>query len=283
MTQEDIAEIVYEENAIKHLLNTHIIENRVELSFSVLDEEVKFYLRVEGDVTSKNVIIFYNGAIDLERKKDKGFVFQRSTWAKDFDALVINVDDATTRLSSDIVLGWGQGSLEKYYSAYYNKYVQDILEVMTSESLNRLHVGSSAGGYQAIVGAAYDQGSRAIVFNPQIDWSHHFFPGHMDRLRNIAFKGYSFEALRSMYPWRLNCVDMAIRLHNIPSVDYYVNAAFMHDVDNQLMQFMFAIRRAGAEMLLGKEINTHMYYDASAGHNPPTKDVTVEFVKRRLL
>lgn len=279
---DKVVEFSYVPNVIKEIISKNITEDKINVILSILDDDVKFYIRISGSIKSNNILVFYNGAVDLSKKKEKEYVFQRSSWDRDFDALVINVDDATARLASDIVIGWGQGNLDKYYSSYYNKYIQDILASLPSVNLNKLHIGSSAGGYQAIVGASYDIGSRAIVFNPQIDWSHHFYLGHSDRLRNISFKGYSFESLRSMYPYRLNCILMAIKLGNIPSIDYYVNTAFSHDVDNQLIHFVKSLY-GQTDLLIKKEINISMYSNIVLGHNPPMKDDTIKYIKKRMV
>ena len=256
-------------------------KNYIKVLLEIIEKDETYYFRIEGSLSDQNCIILYNGAADIAKKESP--IFQRSSWVKDIEGLVINIDDPTVRLRKDIVLGWGQGKIDDYYSINFNNILQKILLALKKENLNRIHFGSSAGGYQAIVGAALDKGSRAVVCNPQIDWTHHFFEKHITRIREVTFKNYSIEALRSMYLHRLNCIEMAIRLSNLPSTDYYVNSSFIHDMDNQLRYFIDSISGFKAkELLEGKEINIHVYHDAKTGHNPPSKVKTIGFIKKHM-
>lgn len=259
-----------------------IKNNYVKAVLEIVEEDVSYYIRLEGSTLDKNCIILYNGAVDID-KKDKP-VFQRSSWVNDIEGFVINIDDPTVRLRKDIVLGWGQGKIDNYFSIKFNIILQKILMVMSFQNVNRIHFGSSAGGYQAIVGAALDKGSRAIVCNPQIDWTHHFFEKHITKIREVTFKNYSVEAIRSMYLHRLNAMEMAIYISNIPSVDYYVNSSFTHDMNNQLRHFIDSISSFRAKRLLeGKEMNIHVYHDEKNGHNPPSKYKTISFIKKHII
>ncbi len=276
----EIIRVNYSPNIITYSLLSECIKNDyIKVILSIIDNGVTYYIRIEGNIHNDKCIIFYNGAADINRK-DKP-IFQRSSWVNEINALVINIDDPTIRLSHDLVLGWGQGTLENYYSEKFNIYLQDILNSFNKPIVNRLHVGSSAGGYQAIVGSSFDVGSKALVLNPQIDWSHHFFMSHADRLRNIAFKNYSFDALKSMYPHRLNCLDMAIANGNIPSIIYYVNTAFAHDIDNQLVIFLDRLK-GKSNLLKDKTIDIRMYNNEKEGHNPPLKDKTIKIINNAL-
>lgn len=248
------------------------------------DNKPSIYYRIEGAVNSKNILILYNGAYGktVERKSEP--VFQCATWVDDFGCLVINIDDPTIRLNRECVIGWGQGVLDDYFSIHFDKYLQKIYKFLQIEkNINRIHFGSSAGGYQAIVGASLDKGSRAVVCNPQIDWTKHFIAFHVDRLRNMSFHGYSIEALQTMHPDRCNCMSFAKNNGNIPSVDFYVNGQFAHDVTNQLNEFINILGSYGAtELLEGKNFEIYITH-ALRGHNPPDKEETISYIKRRFV
>lgn len=286
-TESTVLTITCNESTIKDRLQEVVVSQNGQLCFQVevqRENKQSIFYRVEGEVRSPNILILYNGAYSgtIERK-DKP-VFQRSTWVADFGCLVINIDDPTIRLGKDCVIGWGQGTLEDYYSIEFNKFLQEIYLCLGVEnSRNRIHFGSSAGGYQAIVGASLDQGSRAIVCNPQIDWTEHFLTSHVDRLRNVCFKGFSISAIQAMYPERANCMVFARKNKNIPSVDFYVNAQFAHDIRHQLTHFVGVLGAAeSVDLLKDKEFEIYVTH-ASRGHNPPGKDDTIEYIQRRFV
>lgn len=275
----------YEYESIDTVIKSYLetLKNKdVRFILNVIENNIEYFFRVEGSLISKNCIIFYNGAVDIE-KKDKP-VFQRSSWVSDFESLVINIDDPTVRLRKDIVLGWGQGLLENYFSMNFDRFLQEILSSLIIRDTNRIHFGSSAGGYQAVIGSSLDKESRAIICNPQIDWTRHFFENHSNKIRDVSFKSYSIEALRVLYPERLNCLEMALKIGNIPNIDYYVNSAFTHDLENQLNYFMSIISSNRASMYTeNKDINIHISHNKKFGHNPPDKIETIKYIKRRMI
>lgn len=285
---EVLQKIICRDNSFEQDIEQHpdILTNRYICSQIeiVRNSGLSLFYRIEGNLDSENILILYNGAYSntIERKSEP--VYQRCTWVADFDCLVINIDDPTIRLGKDCVIGWGQGTLDDYFSVSFNYFLQKIYKFLRiEESRNRIHFGSSAGGYQAVVAASLDYGSRAIVCNPQIDWTKHFLTSHVDRLRNMSFKGFSVEALQTMYPDRCNCITFAKKHGNIPSIDFYVNAQFAHDITNQLGCFIDELGSFDSQSLL-KDRDFEIYIThASRGHNPPSKDETISYVKRRFI
>lgn len=284
---EGIVTIICSETDLKDRLSEAVSSQNGNLCLQIEvnrgDRQSIFY-RIEGDACNPNVLILYNGAYSgtVERKNQP--VFQRCTWVSDFGCLVINIDDPTIRLGKDCVIGWGQGTLEDYYSLAFNKFLKEIyLCLGVEETRNKIHFGSSAGGYQAIVGASLDRGSRAIVCNPQVDWTNHFLTSHVDRLRNVCFKGFSIAAIKAMYPERANCMVFARRNRNIPSVDFYVNAQFAHDIRHQLTCFVDVLGAAeSVDLLQDRDFEIYVTH-ASRGHNPPGKDDTIKYIQRRFV
>lgn len=254
----------------------------IKFILNIVENNIEYFFRIEGSLNSKNCIVFYNGAVDIAKKDTP--VFQRSSWALDFESLVINIDDPTVRLRNDIVLGWGQGLLENYFSMNFDRFLQELLSSLNMQNTNRLHFGSSAGGYQAVIGAALDKESRAIICNPQIDWTKHFFENHSNKIRDVSFKSYSVEALRVLHPERLNCLEMALKIGNIPNIDYYVNSAFTHDLENQLNYFISIVSSNRASIYTeNRDVNIYISHNKKFGHNPPDKIETIKYIKRRMI
>ena len=277
------SELNLKENLTEYIrvLNDKYLYLKIEIT---RNDSPSIHFRIEGDIEDKNILILYNGAYNGTAERKQKPVFQRSSWIKDLKALSINIDDPTILLGNGCIIGWGQGTLEDYYSLYFNNYLQTIYEVLNISALrNKIHFGSSAGGYQAVVGASLDIGSRAIICNPQIDWTSYFLLSHVDRLRNISFKGFSISALQAMHPDRVNCMKFAKKNRNFPSIDYYVNSQFSHDIQNQLNHFVNEIGLGeNQELLHGKEFQIHITHE-SRGHNPPGKDDTVKLIQYRFL
>ncbi|MBQ9259284.1 MAG: hypothetical protein IJ187_05480 [Neisseriaceae bacterium] len=246
----------------------------VQINFHI--ENNIFYLRLEGSLSAQQCVVLYNGAVLLD-KKNNG-IFQRSTWVKELEAFVINVDDPTVRLHKDMALGWGQGTLNNYFSIKMAQNVQLLLEVLNLTTTQRVHFGSSAGGYQAIVGGSLDTGSRVVVVNPQIDWTHHFVQSHINRLLQVSFSHFTVEALQANYPERVNCLKFVKMQKYIPCIDYYVNASFPHDIKNQCSLFIDFIAE-NAHLFEQQKFRLFVYNDKKAGHNPPDKNTTIKYIK----
>ena len=128
------SELNLKENLTEYIrvLNDKYLYLKIEIT---RNDSPSIHFRIEGDIEDKNILILYNGAYNGTAERKQKPVFQRSSWIKDLKALSINIDDPTILLGNGCIIGWGQGTLEDYYSLYFNNYLQTIYEVLNISAL----------------------------------------------------------------------------------------------------------------------------------------------------
>ncbi|MEE2524668.1 hypothetical protein [Pseudarthrobacter sp. J47] len=238
---------------------------------------VVFPLRLHVKADSSRLVVLFNGAVDLSRKS--GREFQRSSWTDEIDAHVVNFADPTIQQHPDMALSWGQGNLDHYYLESVAEIVAGICAALRidPQKRTRLYFGSSAGGYQALVAAALDPGSLCVVNNPQVDWTRHFHESHINRLLKVGFNGLTVEELRESHPHRADVTEYMYKIGNYPETHFWVNAAFEHDILNQLNVFTTGVAKGAVHG--DRPVHTvHLYSRTDQGHNPMFKVDTIRAI-----
>lgn len=257
-----------------------LTSDRQQFELVVRHRGVSFPLLITTKKDADRVLLLYNGAVDLQKKSSP--IYQRATWVNEFDAHVINIDDPSVRLRPDVAIAWGQGTLDHYYSESVHAITNVITSSLGVSDPNRhVHFGSSAGGYQAFAAAVMDQGSTAVINNPQIDWLQHFMPTHVGRLLEVSFNGLSEDELRSSHSSRHDVTRFAELAGNFPNTHYWVNVAFESDILVQYRAFCEGAARC-ANLIENRLIETVFYSNPSQGHNPLFKHETVERLSKIL-
>lgn len=218
---------------------------------------------------SDRLCVFYNGAVDRQLAPD-GVVFQRSSWAGEVRAHCLFISDPAILRSSRATIGWGQVSATSW--------LPDLLPSITSavgarlgiEPRRRLHFGSSAGGFQALVCSAADRGSRALVNNPQTDWLRYDPRGPGDAILRDVFDGARREQLLETAPWRARAWEWFDRCGHVPDFTYLVNGASEEDTRIQLPPLLRALDAMHARYPRA-QWTVRRYFDAAAGHSPLAK------------
>lgn len=222
------------------------------------------------------LLVLSNGSVNLERSERRP-VFQRSTWWQDLAPHQIYVCDPGTVGPEARSINWLQAPHPQWM-------VQDVslavvhlgrrLGIDAAEQ--RTYYGSSAGGFAALQLLAYDRRSRAIVNNPQIDWTR--WHAHQVRpVLNACYPGMTAADVRRKHPRRSHALDGLARIKARARIDYWVNMASAHDRDVQLPVTMDFLQR---HPQLCDEITLHTYYDEDQGHNPLSRPQTVDLLNR---
>lgn len=212
------------------------------------------------------LLILYNGAVDRARASD-GVVFQRSSWAEEIQASCLWIADPSLLPRPGAILGWGQISEEAHLPDLIPHLVASIGEALNISPARRLHFGSSAGGFQALVCAAADAGSTALVNNPQTDWLRYEPRGPVDRVLSDVFAGRTREQLVADMPWRARAWDWFDRAGHVPRTTYVVNTASSDDMLSQLAPFQRALEQMHPSNP-GVMWEVQHYFDPVAGHSP---------------
>lgn len=113
------------------------------LLLSLIKNGVSYEFLIKLNKLSEKTIIFGSGAYD--NKKIAPPVFQRFTWAEEFDCNLIFYNDPILYLG-DISLGWGYGNKD----GYYLKVISEIIDILINKInlyKDKVNFYGSSGGY----------------------------------------------------------------------------------------------------------------------------------------
>jgi len=153
-----------------NLLDTNLVYNEY-IQYSFLVENLQTDILTHFKKSDK-LVVFYNGAVDVEKTPPP--VFQRWSWLEDlpYSAMVI-MDSTIYELmktnKSTTYMGWYQGSKEIFILEQYIELVRKIANKLGVKDENILFYGSSVGGFASLMSAGMLKGSKACVVNPQTD------------------------------------------------------------------------------------------------------------------
>ena len=221
---------------------------------------IRFYYRTESPI----LLIHYNGAVDRQTKPS-GIVFQRSTWADRFPHPILFIADPSLLEEKNLTLGWGQTPLSQpYFPEVAAKIAQKVGEVVGAT--NRIHIGSSAGGFQAASAALLDRpGASAWVNNAQFDWTKYESTRAVEEV--VALLGYGSDSeLTKQFPHRTSVFNLAQQTRAEINIRYVLNSESPMDVARQLPVWK---ELSSLPAIASSEV---LYRDPEAGHNPLSKE-----------
>lgn len=233
---------------------------------------IDFYIRYHLKSNSDKLIVFSNGAFN--KKKGVLPVFNRYTWSNSFDENCIFIDDKTIH-NTDLILGWGVGTKNRYYIQDYSEIVKKITEILFIKANDVYYYGSSAGGYMSIMLAVRHQESTAIVNNPQTI-VYNYFPYIVKNLFDELFPGMSKKEVIKNYNLRLSLSAVMKKRNYIPNLYYLQNREVEFDMNNHFKPFYERLNKHGLDTSPIKYI---LYSDKVLGHNPISKNETIDFIK----
>lgn len=225
---------------------------------------------------AERTVIFSNGAVDLKRSGGRA-VFQRSTWWREIEGHQIFVCDPGTVGREAIGLSWGQLSPDYWAVPDISAAVRGLATVFGCREPERhVYFGSSGGGFMSIGLCALDPCSRAVVNNPQLDWTR-WMPRDVNNLRSARFGPVSPAEIRAKWPTSSSVLRLITSQNAAPHIDYLVNLASKHDraVELPMIQEFIAEHPDAAA-----NIRVLTYRDAASGHNPLPKDLALKCLHR---
>lgn len=220
--------------------------------------------------------VLYNGAVDRKRSKT-GIVFQRKTWTEVFTTNVIHFCDPTLLPHPELTIGWGQLSRDEWAYSGYLRILKTFRRALRfSPPSFTIHYGSSAGGFQALMGACLDRGSYALVNNPQMT-VRNYYPNHRLRLFRDVFGDADSESYwTSNYPERFSFLSQCKTQGRIPRTRVAINVASKSDFRKQLLPVIERLDSLGFSP--SQNFRFELYWDEAAGHGPLSKSITRRLV-----
>lgn len=225
------------------------------------------------------LLIAFNGAVRRTAAKNPSAVFQRSTWVHDIDSDVLFIADPTLRTDNQISIGWGQGEPGGYAIPAMAQTAFSAADSLGVEPAKRLYYGSSAGGFQALQVATRDVGSRALVNNPQIDWTL-YARQNVRAICQHTYQGQAPEVIAQAYPDRTSVAGAFAEFENIPRTRYLLNAASKNDAARQLPALLAGLQTGPTTTR--PRVDVSVYVDPTGGHNPLSKAATITEINTML-
>ena len=228
---------------------------------------------------SPTLLVMFNGAVRRIPEKAPEEVFQRSTWVEDIHSDILFIADPTLRSDNEIGIGWGQGTAGVYAIPAMAQTVFSIAESLGIPSTRRMYYGSSAGGFQALQIAARDSGSRALVNNPQIDWTL-YLRQSVEAICEHTYAGASADTVTRSHPDRTSAARAFEEFENVPHTRYLVNAASRNDAARQMPSLIAGMSTGPTDIT--PRIDVSLYVDRAAGHTPLPKAATIDEINHMI-
>lgn len=223
---------------------------------------------------AERLVILNNGAMDLDRSKGRP-VFQRSSWWHEIGAHQLYVCDPGTVGSGALMLNWMQSSPPSWLIHKLAKAIRVISRILgVDNGVHRTYFGSSAGGFSALSCLAYDPKANAIINNAQFDWTRWYAP-QVRKVLEARFPGHTAADIRTKWPHRANALESLIRRKSSQTVDYWINLASDYD---RTVQMPFWNKMLENHPVVAANFTMHCYYDEASGHNPLTRQQTLEIL-----
>ncbi|WP_053433603.1 hypothetical protein [Sporosarcina globispora] len=249
------------------------LDEKYEVKITRNDLDFYFYFHLKSG--SSQMIFFSNGALDL--KKGVPPVYQRKSWSDEFSASTIYIDDRTLH-DTKLVLGWGQGTIERYFLDDIADICREILKNLKLKETNTAFFGSSAGGFMSLVLASKVKGSTAIVNNPQT-YVYNYLKGPVNSMFKVCYPGLERDEIIKRYNHRLSAVEAFKYNGYTPRVFYFQNKQCASDMENHFIPFSEEIEKDNEDI---NNVIYVLYNNEKLGHNPLPKDKTINWVIKQV-
>lgn len=242
------------------------------VEFIVMHDGFRIPVRIVRKDRLYGSLVMLNGAVDRQRSKNP--VFQRSSWSNQIPQTQVYIYDPTLMDHSNLSLGWAVGRAGHWAVPAIRDVAVVITDALCGTGHQRTYFGSSAGGFVAIALASFDQRSRFIANNPQVDW----LKWH-ERSVNTLFGCLSVKreevnaAFSQIGVSRTNVLETAASSKVPLRGDVYLNMGSDYDrsvVFPELLEF------SNQYPGLCADLRFCLYHDQEKGHNPMSQSETVK-------
>ncbi|MED1305546.1 glycosyl transferase family 2 [[Bacillus thuringiensis] serovar konkukian] len=266
--------------SINHLKKVNILYEQLKEIHFIMTEpfllniewnavNYEFIIRIKPE--SPNVIILGSGASENQRPP----IFQRYTWMEDFEDTLIFYNDPTLYLG-EINLGWGQGTVDRYYLNEIAIILEKIIIKMHVTKENVLFYGSSGGGFMSLILAGYIKGSSALVNNPQTILTN-WYTESIKQAFNLSYPNLSIEEIEKLFAERINVIAFYNKIKYVPHIYYLQNIAAEFDMKNHLEPFITGLQQINENCMIN-QVKVDLYFDKHLGHIPLEKNKIMYYI-----
>jgi len=249
------------------------------------DCSLRFFFHKKAGVESKKLFVLFPGAYD----KSKGITqFQRYSWSKMIPGNVLILDDPAVEDGNEVSIGWFQKKGEKDNFSCINKFLRYVVRSLEIGLDDVVFFGSSAGGFASLKMLEYLPESNAIVINPQVNILN-YSKSHVKKI--LKYK-YGHEDVDSLSDNEKKQLAFFSDFSGKGKIFYYQNTFDEAHIKKQLGFFLSLVPnnvevtkleyQEGLGLFYSK-VNIIYYSDKERGHSPPSKDITLDFLRRAML
>ncbi|MGX6442307.1 glycosyl transferase family 2 [Neobacillus sp. K501] len=250
-------------------------------------EGVEFDFLIKMKELSSHLIILGSGAMNYQEKRVKPPYFQRHSWIDDLEDSVIFYNDPTLYLGEELLLGWGQGTFDRFYL----NDIADILEILIKKSQvpfkKVLFYGSSGGGFMSLILAGFLKDSSVLVNSPQTCLTQ-WLKVPVQQVFNRSYPKMSEQEIMNKFPDRVNVIKFYYQKKYVPKIFYLQNVYCELDVENHLIPFMQGLRKMGPDCVVNP-VKIDLYYNVQpgpavlpeiGGHGALGKEETINYINK---
>ncbi|MBF9296653.1 YqiA/YcfP family alpha/beta fold hydrolase [Mammaliicoccus sciuri] len=241
----------------------------------IMKDDLDIYIKLNLKEDNHKLVVFSNGAIDPSKSKPP--VFMRSKWHEDFNANCLYIDDRTVHYKQ-LRIGWGVGREERHFLKDYSEIAQQVTQALQIESQNVVYCGSSAGGFMSMYLATLHKGSTAVVNNPQC-YVDRYDKVNVEKLYTKIFPNRSRDYIKKQYALRLSITSLFRKQKYVPKIYYIQNRLCETDMTRHFDPFCSFLDKYEIN---SSNIKFILYNNKKLGHNPISREATVNFVNQVL-
>lgn len=246
----------------------------------------EFLIKMKQDASGLLILGSGAGTITNEARVFTPY-FQRHSWIDDFDDSVIYYNDPTLYFDEKLPLGWGQGTIERFFLKDIADILGQLIEKTQIPKKNVIFYGSSGGGFMSFYLAGYVKGTIALVNSPQtslLKW----LKVPVKQVFEYSYPNMSEEEIVSLFPERINVIDFFKKIKYVPKIYYLQNAYCELDMLHHVIPFIEGLQKVGHDCTVSKVIFDFYYIvrpgpailPSIGGHGALGKKETIEYVKK---
>lgn len=237
-------------------------------------DDLYFYFKVELKESNK-LLVFSNDAFNPGISTTP--IFTRSNWHEDFAANCLYIDDLTIH-NTDLRIGWGIGTRERFYLEDYSDIVKRIASILDIKDEYTIYFGSSSGGFMSMMLATFHKGSSAIVNNPQT-YVNRYRRVFVKRLYEQIFPNMEEEYILKKYAKRFSVTNLMRLENHVPKILYIQNRLHKPDMETQYLPFCRMLDKYEMDR---RKVNFLLYNDELSGHDAISRKMTKDIVNMYL-
>lgn len=256
-------------------INTKALWKHNNQVVKIIKKDLDFYIKLNLKENNDKLVVFSNGAYDPAKSNPP--VFMRSKWHEDFNANCLYIDDRTIH-NTQLRLGWGVGTKERHYLRDYSEIAKTITDQLNIENNKVVYCGSSAGGFMSMYLATLHKESTAVVNNPQC-YVDRYDKTNVEKLYKNIFPDYSRDYIKKQFAVRISITSLFRIQKYVPKIYYIQNRLCKTDMNRHYTPFCSFLDKYNIN---STNIKFILYNNKKMGHNPISRESTVDFVNQVL-